>query len=132
MIRHLVDAHDKPTPAILEIPSKDHPYDPSKDGILRRARVSKKFSICSKFFQLHQILLVDCCLINSFSTGNVQRRRFPLDSKLQVTRRHSVSRVFLEQNTYLQRKCPYLNCVYKIVVFEQSLVMKSTCNKCVF
>ncbi|CAI8053678.1 V-type proton ATPase subunit F 1 [Geodia barretti] len=38
MIRHLVDAHDKPTPAILEIPSKDHPYDPSKDGILRRAR----------------------------------------------------------------------------------------------
>ena len=39
MIRHVVDAHDDPTPAILEIPSKDHPYDPSRDGILRRAKV---------------------------------------------------------------------------------------------
>ena len=41
LIRHLLDAYDKPSPAILEIPSKDHPYDPSKDGILRRARVGK-------------------------------------------------------------------------------------------
>ena len=39
MIRRLLDAYDQPTPAILEIPSKDHPYDPSKDSILRRARV---------------------------------------------------------------------------------------------
>ncbi|UJR07709.1 hypothetical protein I4U23_011994 [Adineta vaga] len=38
MIRGLVDGHDKSVPAILEIPSKEHPYDASKDSILRRAR----------------------------------------------------------------------------------------------
>ena len=38
MIRHVIDAHLEATPAILEIPSKDHPYDPSKDSILRRAK----------------------------------------------------------------------------------------------
>ncbi|CAG0889618.1 unnamed protein product [Darwinula stevensoni] len=27
-----------PIPAVLEIPSKDYPYDPSKDSILRRAK----------------------------------------------------------------------------------------------
>ncbi|CAF1093851.1 unnamed protein product [Adineta ricciae] len=37
-IRGLVDGHDKSVPAILEIPSKEHPYDASKDSILRRAR----------------------------------------------------------------------------------------------
>jgi hypothetical protein len=40
MIRGSVDGHDKSVPAILEIPSKEHPYDASKDSILRRARVS--------------------------------------------------------------------------------------------
>ena len=40
MIRHIINLHDKPIPAVLEIPSKDHPYDPTKDSILRRARVS--------------------------------------------------------------------------------------------
>ena len=40
MIRHLIDQHDKAVPTILEIPSKDHPYDPNKDSILRRAKVS--------------------------------------------------------------------------------------------
>nr|CAD7441985.1 unnamed protein product [Timema bartmani] len=38
MIRHVIDSHTQPLPAILEIPSKDHPYDASKDSILRRAR----------------------------------------------------------------------------------------------
>merc|ERR1712061_116930 len=38
MVRHVIDAHTSPVPAILEIPSKDHPYDPSKDSILRRAK----------------------------------------------------------------------------------------------
>lgn len=37
-IRHLIDAHQEPVPSVLEIPSKDHPYDPSKDSILRRAK----------------------------------------------------------------------------------------------
>ncbi len=38
MIRHTIDLHTAPIPAILEIPSKDHPYDPNKDSILRRAK----------------------------------------------------------------------------------------------
>jgi len=38
MIRYVIDAHVKPVPAVLEIPSKDHPYDPNKDSILRRAK----------------------------------------------------------------------------------------------
>ncbi|XP_005142647.1 V-type proton ATPase subunit F [Lathamus discolor] len=38
LIRHAVEEHRRPLPAVLEIPSKDHPYDPSKDSVLRRAR----------------------------------------------------------------------------------------------
>eukprot|EP00055_Hartaetosiga_balthica_P005222 m.15064 g.15064 ORF g.15064 m.15064 type:complete len:120 (-) comp4408_c0_seq2:939-1298(-) len=37
-IRHLLDLHTEAIPAVLEIPSKDHPYDSSKDSILNRAR----------------------------------------------------------------------------------------------
>ena len=36
-IRHTVNNFTKPIPAILEIPSKDSPYDVTKDSILRRA-----------------------------------------------------------------------------------------------
>lgn len=43
MIRHVIDGHTQPIPAVLEIPSKDHPYDASKDSILRRAKVSVIF-----------------------------------------------------------------------------------------
>lgn len=39
LIRHVIDSHTAPVPAVLEIPSKDHPYDASKDSILRRAKV---------------------------------------------------------------------------------------------
>lgn len=38
MIRHLVDAHTNPIPAVLEIPSKDKPYDPEKDSVLNKAK----------------------------------------------------------------------------------------------
>ncbi|KAM6424647.1 LOW QUALITY PROTEIN: V-type proton ATPase subunit F [Rhynochetos jubatus] len=38
LIRHAVEAHARPLPAVLEIPSKEHPYDPAKDSVLRRAR----------------------------------------------------------------------------------------------
>ncbi|RNA31744.1 V-type proton ATPase subunit F [Brachionus plicatilis] len=38
MVRHVIDNHAKITPAILEIPSKEHAYDPSKDFILKRAQ----------------------------------------------------------------------------------------------
>jgi V-type H+-transporting ATPase subunit F len=37
-IRHLVDAYANPLPAVLEIPSKDKPYDASKDSVLKRAQ----------------------------------------------------------------------------------------------
>ncbi|KAG7696361.1 hypothetical protein KL930_003387 [Ogataea haglerorum] len=37
-IRLLIDTFTNPFPAILEIPSKDHPYDPDKDSVLRRVR----------------------------------------------------------------------------------------------
>lgn len=35
-IRHLIDDYSQMMPALLEIPSKDHPYDPEKDTILKR------------------------------------------------------------------------------------------------
>ncbi len=56
MIRGSVDGHDKSVPAILEIPSKEHPYDATKDSILRRARVS--FSTKKKFFIKHFFFLL--------------------------------------------------------------------------
>ncbi len=36
VIRHLIDDYNQMLPALLEIPSKDHPYDPDKDSLLRR------------------------------------------------------------------------------------------------
>jgi V-type H+-transporting ATPase subunit F len=38
LIRFKVDGYTKAFPAILEIPSKDHPYDPEKDSILKKVR----------------------------------------------------------------------------------------------
>jgi len=38
VIRDTVDKFQDPFPAVLEIPSKDHPYDPEKDSVLRRVR----------------------------------------------------------------------------------------------
>ncbi|KAK4408107.1 V-type proton ATPase subunit F [Sesamum angolense] len=38
MIRFLVDSYNKPIPAILEIPSKDHPYDPADNSVLSRVK----------------------------------------------------------------------------------------------
>ena len=37
-IRDTVDKFQDAFPAVLEIPSKDHPYDPEKDSVLRRVR----------------------------------------------------------------------------------------------
>lgn len=37
-IRPSVDKYQQAFPALLEIPSKDHPYDPSKDSILKRVQ----------------------------------------------------------------------------------------------
>ncbi|CAG8509174.1 5263_t:CDS:2 [Paraglomus brasilianum] len=36
LIRPLVDDHDQAFPTVLEIPSKDHPYDSEKDSVLKR------------------------------------------------------------------------------------------------
>jgi V-type H+-transporting ATPase subunit F len=38
-IRHLIAAYDAMVPAIVEIPSKEKPYDPSQDTILQRVRL---------------------------------------------------------------------------------------------
>jgi len=37
-IRHLIERYDKAIPAILEIPAKDQPYDPSQDTMLTRVK----------------------------------------------------------------------------------------------
>ncbi|KAH9937431.1 vacuolar ATP synthase [Fomitopsis serialis] len=37
-IRPLVDKYEQAFPALLEIPSKDHPYDPNKDSVLKRVQ----------------------------------------------------------------------------------------------
>lgn len=37
-IRHLLDGYTQIIPAILEIPTKDHPYDPSADYLLQRVK----------------------------------------------------------------------------------------------
>jgi len=37
-IRHLITDYDKLLPTILEIPSKDHPYDPNKDTVMIRVQ----------------------------------------------------------------------------------------------
>jgi len=51
MIRHVIEGHTQPIPAVLEIPSKDHPYDASKDSILRRAKVSTMSDIFPFYIQ---------------------------------------------------------------------------------
>ena len=55
MIRHVIDNHNEPIPAVLEIPSKDHPYDASKDSILRRAKVLQSIPKLQNY----------CCLNNT-------------------------------------------------------------------
>jgi len=37
-IRPTVDKYQQAFPALLEIPSKDHPYDPAKDSVLKRVQ----------------------------------------------------------------------------------------------
>ena len=36
-VRKIIVAHNKTLPTLLEIPSKDHPYDPSKDTVVVKA-----------------------------------------------------------------------------------------------
>ncbi|CED85124.1 vacuolar atp synthase [Phaffia rhodozyma] len=38
MIRPTVDKYSQAFPALLEIPSKTHPYDPDRDSVLKRVR----------------------------------------------------------------------------------------------
>lgn len=38
-IRNTVDSYIEAFPSVLEIPSKDHPYDPEKDSVLKRVRM---------------------------------------------------------------------------------------------
>ncbi|RKP07330.1 ATPase, V1 complex, subunit F [Thamnocephalis sphaerospora] len=41
MVRPLIDAYNNAYPALLEIPSKDRPYESSKDSVMKR--VNKLF-----------------------------------------------------------------------------------------
>jgi len=61
MIRHVIDRYTQTLPAILEIPSKEHPYDASKDSILRRAKVRY-------FFLIRGVFVLDRSL---WSRGNM-------------------------------------------------------------
>jgi V-type H+-transporting ATPase subunit F len=36
-LRHIINEYDEILPTILEIPSKDVPYDPKKDTIMQKA-----------------------------------------------------------------------------------------------
>lgn len=36
MIRPTIEGYRQAFPTVLEIPSKDHPYDPEKDSVLKR------------------------------------------------------------------------------------------------
>ena len=42
-VRHVIDSHKAPIPTILEIPSKEKPYDPEKDSLLKRAKYIVSF-----------------------------------------------------------------------------------------
>ncbi|EGG23938.1 vacuolar H+ ATPase F subunit [Cavenderia fasciculata] len=37
-IRPLIDGYNQVIPTILEIPSKDHPYDPTKDSVMMKVK----------------------------------------------------------------------------------------------
>ena len=39
LIRHALAGYTQLVPTVLEIPSKDHPYDPSKDQVLRQVNM---------------------------------------------------------------------------------------------
>uniref|UniRef100_K1QCX0 V-type proton ATPase subunit F n=1 Tax=Magallana gigas TaxID=29159 RepID=K1QCX0_MAGGI len=53
-IRYVIDSHDQPIPAVLEIPSKDSPYDSSKDSILRRAKTTDMASVMTELLYSRQ------------------------------------------------------------------------------
>eukprot|EP00388_Colpodella_angusta_P019683 GDKJ01049225.1.p1 GENE.GDKJ01049225.1~~GDKJ01049225.1.p1 ORF type:complete len:122 (-),score=26.47 GDKJ01049225.1:229-594(-) len=38
-IRSMIDSHDRVIPTVVEIPSKDKPWDPSKDSMLQRVKI---------------------------------------------------------------------------------------------
>ena len=39
LVRDVIDSHTAAIPSILEIPSKENPYDPNKDSLLKRAKL---------------------------------------------------------------------------------------------
>lgn len=83
LIRHVIDAHTSPLPAVLEIPSKDHPYDASKDSILRRAKVCvQQWVALAWSLRMHDhtwITTIILCL-----SGHVQPRGYAWIQPLNV------------------------------------------------
>ena len=80
-IRHMIDAYTKPVPSVLEIPSKDMPYDASKDTVLKRAQVGLWPAPRSRHSRLARVTLTtgrgsargvpNCCRV---SAENVHER----------------------------------------------------------
>ncbi|CAL5436830.1 unnamed protein product [Camellia sinensis] len=75
MIRFLVDSYNKPVPAILEIPSKDHPYDPTHDSVLSRETTVKQIEDAFKEFTTREDIAI--VMISQFVANMI---RFLVDS----------------------------------------------------
>ena len=74
MIRHLVDEHRKTIPAVLEIPSKDHPYDPAKvrahsyDPTIVGGCAGQHSEPCSRHVQRGRLPMNSIIVINIFTS----------------------------------------------------------------
>ena len=64
-VRHIIDSHTAAIPTILEIPSKENPYDPEKDSILIRARYDSYFYVL--FYIFITYFITNCIMLTSFS-----------------------------------------------------------------
>lgn len=86
-IRYVIDSHDQPIPAVLEIPSKDSPYDSSKDSILRRAKV--KLSVKCVLPPLFVLIKICSSLYVRICDYNSQQFRVAIDMlKVNYTQYH--------------------------------------------
>lgn len=82
LIRHVIDGHTQPIPAVLEIPSKDHPYDASKDSILRRAKVSYLTNFLTK--SVSHIFFRACLILRIWFVEYLQFHQVLVQNKIYV------------------------------------------------
>ena len=95
LIRHVIDQHTSPVPAVLEIPSKDCPYDASKDSILRRAKVGTVYlCVCVCVYERERVGAKNSYIINekiNSKTGRKKKRAIQTETKTdeRVTNVHA-------------------------------------------